>query len=225
MHILLVEKDQTSTEYDDVQKWLNQDGYTVERLTDREITISAIKTKEIEVILLDLSLFSIEVASIVGGIRAKGIKTPIFILLNSSPSIKDKVQAFDGGADGYLNKPVDLPELSVRIRALKRRYSNNRASPLLTYQDIELNPSSLTVTLKGEPVNFSRSEFNLLQKLLENVGRIVSRNSLNQCLYSWADEIVSNTLEVHVHNIRKKLGITNLIHTIRGIGYMMEKKN
>lgn len=225
MHILLVEKDRTSTEYDDVQKWLNQDGYTVERLTDREITISAIKTKEIEVILLDLSLFSIEGASIVGGIRAKGIKTPIFILLNSSPSIKDKVQAFDGGADGYLNKPVDLPELSARIRALKRRYSNNRASPLLTYQDIELNPSSLTVTLKGEPVNFSRSEFNLLQKLLENVGRIVSRNSLNQCLYSWADEIVSNTLEVHVHNIRKKLGITNLIHTIRGIGYMMEKKN
>lgn len=225
MHILLVEEDQTSTEYDDVQKWLNQDGYTVERLTDREITISAIKTKEIEVILLDLSLFSIEGASIVGGIRAKGIKTPIFILLNSSPSIKDKVQAFDGGADGYLNKPVDLPELSARIRALQRRYSNNRASPLLTYQDIELNPSSLTVTLKGEPVNFSRSEFNLLQKLLENVGRIVSRNSLNQCLYSWADEIVSNILEVHVHNIRKKLGITNLIHTIRGIGYMMEKKN
>jgi two-component system response regulator QseB len=118
-----------------------------------------------------------------------------------------------------------LNELSARIRALQRRYSNNRASPLLTYRDIELNPNSLTVTLKGKLINFSRREFSLLQKLLENAGYVVSRDSLNQYLYGWGDEVDSNTLEVHVHNIRKKLGNPHFIRTIRGIGYMVVKES
>jgi DNA-binding response OmpR family regulator len=95
---------------------------------------------------------------------------------------------------------------------------------LVTYRDIELDSSSFSVTFKGQVISFSRREFSLLQKLLENVGHVVSRNSLNQCLYGWVDEIDSNTLEVHVHNLRKKLTNTHYIRTIRGMGYMVEKE-
>jgi len=95
----------------------------------------------------------------------------------------------------------------------------------LTYHDIKLDPSSFTVTLKGQAISFSRREFNLLQKLLENVGYVVSNEALNQHLYGWGEVIDSNALQVHVHNIRKKLDNTHFIRTIRGIGYMVVKEN
>ncbi|KAF5271647.1 hypothetical protein FQR65_LT05268 [Abscondita terminalis] len=205
MRILLVEEDGSSNENDGVQKGLKQ--YEL-----------------FEVILFNLNSSEVSKLSVLYKIRAAGITIPVLILTNNQ-SAQDKIKAFDNGADDYLTKPVDLAELSARIRALQRRYSNNRASPLLTYRDIELNPNSLTVTLRGEDVSFSRREFSLLQKLLENVGHVVSRNSLNQCLYGWNDEIDSNALEVHVHNIRKKLGNSQFIRTIRGVGYMVEKEN
>ncbi|WP_339050253.1 response regulator transcription factor [Rickettsiella endosymbiont of Xylota segnis] len=222
MRILLVEEGGTSN--DGVQKGLKQYGYTVDRLTDGKVLLSSIKTETFGVILLDLNLSKVSELSVLRKIRAAGITTPVLILI-SYQSVKDRVQVLDNGADDYLTKPVDLDELSARIRALQRRFSNNRASPLLTHQDIELDPSSLSVTAKGEAINFSRREFSLLQKLLENVGHVVSRKSLSQCLYGWVDEIDSNALEVHVHNIRKKLKNTQLIQTIRGIGYRIEKEN
>jgi two-component system, OmpR family, response regulator QseB len=222
MRILLVEEDGTSN--DGVQKGLKQYGYTVDRLTDGKVLLSSIKTETFGVILLDLNLSKVSELSVLRKIRAAGITTPVLILI-SYQSVKDRVQVLDNGADDYLTKPVDLDELSARIRALQRRFSNNRASPLLTHQDIELDPSSLSVTAKGEAINFSRREFSLLQKLLENVGHVVSRTSLNQCLYGWADEVDSNAIEVHVHNIRKKLANTHFIQTIRGIGYRIVKEN
>jgi two-component system response regulator QseB len=225
MRILLVEKDGTSNENEDIQKGLKQYGYTVDRLRDGKTIVSFIKTEKFEAILLDLSLSPKFGISILREIRAEGIKTPILVL-TSYPSRKDTIQGLDSGADDSVSKAVDLKELSARIQAIQRRYSNNRASLLLTHQDIELNPSSMTVTLKGEAVNFSRREFSLLQKLLENVGFVVSRHSLNECLYGLEeDEIGSNTLEVHVHNIRKKLANPHFILTIRGVGYMIKKEN
>lgn len=224
MRILLVEEDGSSNENDGVQKGLKQYGYTVDRLSEGKILLSFIKTETFEVILLDLNLSKVSGLSVLRKIRAAGITTPVLILI-SYQSVKDRIQVLDNGADDYLTKPVDLDELSARIRALQRRFSNNRASPLLVHQDIELDPSSLSVTAKGEAINFSRREFSLFQKLLENVGHVVSRKSLNECLYGWGDEIDSNTLEVHVHNIRKKLKNTQLIQTIRGIGYRIEKES
>ncbi|WP_339050810.1 response regulator transcription factor [Rickettsiella endosymbiont of Xylota segnis] len=224
MRILLVEEDGSSNENDEVQKGLKQYGYTIDRLSEGKILLSFIKTEIFEVILFNLNSSEVSKLSVLYKIRAAGITIPVLILTYNQ-SAQDKIKAFDNGADDYLTKPVDLAELSARIRALQRRYSNNRASPLLTYRDIELNPNSLTVTLKGQDISFSRREFSLLQKLLENVGHVVSRNSLNQCLYGWNDEIDSNALEVHVHNIRKKLGNPHFIRTIRGVGYMVEKEN
>lgn len=224
MRILLVEEDGASNDKDEVQKRLKQYGYTVDRLTDGKALLSFIKTETFEVILFDLNLSNVSGLSVLRKIRAAGIRTPVLIL-TADQSVKDRIQILDNGADDYLTKPIDLDELSARIRALQRRFSNNRAAPLLTYRDIELDPSSFSVTLKGLAISLSRREFSLLQKLLENAGYVVSRDSLNQCLYGWDDEIDSNTLEVHVHNLRKKLKNTQLIQTIRGIGYRIVKES
>ena len=222
MRILLVEDDGALG--DGIQKGLKQYGYTVDWLTDGRTALSSIKTETFDVILLDLNLPSLPGLSVLREMRAAGITMPVLIL-TARHSIEDRIKGLDSGADDYLTKPFDLDELSARIRALQRRFSSNRAAPLLTYRDIELDPSSFTVTLKGLAISLSRREFSLLQKLLENAGHVVSRDSLNQCLYGWGDEIDSNTLEVHVHNLRKKLVDTNFIRTIRGVGYMAEKEN
>ena len=222
MRILLIEDDGALG--DGIHKGLKQYGYTVDWLTDGRTALSSIKTETFDVILLDLNLPGLPGLSVLREMRAAGITMPVLIL-TARHAIEDRIKGLDSGADDYLTKPFDLDELSARIRALQRRFSSNRASPLLTYRDIELDPSSYTVTLKGLAISLSRREFSLLQKLLENAGHVVSRDSLNQCLYGWRDEIDSNTLEVHVHNLRKKLVDTNFIRTIRGVGYMAEKEN
>ena len=222
MRILLVEDDGALG--DGIQKGLKQYGYTVDWLTDGRTALSSIKTETFDVILLDLNLPGLPGLNVLREMRAAGITMPVLIL-TARHAIEDRIKGLDSGADDYLTKPFDLDELSARIRALQRRFSSNRAAPLLTYRDIELDPSSFTVTLKGQAISLSRREFSLLQKLLENAGHVVSRDSLNQCLYGWGDEIDSNTLEVHVHNLRKKLVDTNFIRTIRGVGYMAEKEN
>jgi len=222
MRILLIEDDGALG--DGIHKGLKQYGYTVDWLTDGRTALSSIKTETFDVILLDLNLPGLPGLSVLREMRAAGITMPVLIL-TARHAIEDRIKGLDSGADDYLTKPFDLDELSARIRALQRRFSSNRASPLLTYRDIELDPSSYTVTLKGLAISLSRREFSLLQKLLENAGHVVSRDSLNQCLYGWGDEIDSNTLEVHVHNLRKKLVDTNFIRTIRGVGYMAEKEN
>lgn len=222
MRILLIEDDGALG--DGIHKGLKQYGYTVDWLTDGRTALSSIKTETFDVILLDLNLPGLPGLSVLREMRAAGITMPVLIL-TARHAIEDRIKGLDSGADDYLTKPFDLDELSARIRALQRRFSSNRASPLLTYRDIKLDPSSFTVTLKGLAISLSRREFSLLQKLLENAGHVVSRDSLNQCLYGWGDEIDSNTLEVHVHNLRKKLVDTNFIRTIRGVGYMAEKEN
>lgn len=222
MRILLVEDDGALG--DGIQKGLKQYGYTVDWLTDGRTALSSIKTETFDVILLDLNLPGLPGLSVLREMRAAGVTMPVLIL-TARHAIEDRIKGLDSGADDYLTKPFDLDELSARIRALQRRFSSNRAAPLLTYRDIELDPSSFTVTLKEQPISLSRREFSLLQKLLENAGHVVSRDSLNQCLYGWGDEIDSNTLEVHVHNLRKKLIDINFIRTIRGVGYMAEKEN
>lgn len=222
MRILLVEDDGALG--DGIYKGLKQYGYTVDWLTDGRTALSSIKTETFDVILLDLNLPGLPGLNVLREMRAAGITMPVLIL-TARHAIEDRIKGLDSGADDYLTKPFDLDELSARIRALQRRFSSNRAAPLLTYRDIELDPSSFSVTLKGSAINLSRREFSLLQKLLENAGHVVSRDSLNQCLYGWGDEIDSNTLEVHVHNLRKKLADTHFIRTIRGVGYMAEKEN
>jgi two-component system response regulator QseB len=218
MRLLLVEDDEALG--GTLESGLRQNGYTVDWLTDGQSAAQAIKSENFDIIVLDLGLPKKTGLSVLGELRSAGNKTPVLIL-TARDSVEDRVKGLDHGADDYLVKPFDLFELCARLRALVRR-SFSRAESIITYNDIQLNPAAHSVTFKGEDVVLSRREFTLLQKLLENVGHVISRDHLMQTLYGWEEEVDSNALEVHIHNLRKKFGV-ELIRTIRGVGYMIDK--
>ena len=196
-------------------------GYTIDWVKDGRIAMDVITSShnEFDVIVLDLGLPRVPGLEVLSYIRKKEIKTPVLIL-TAHDGVSDRVDGLDAGADDYLTKPFDLDELCARMRALQRR-SAERASPLLTYGEISLNPAAHLVQKAGEDIMLSRREFALLHKLIENAGRVISREQLNQSLYGWGENIDSNALEVHIHNLRKRFG-NKLIRTIRGVGYMAE---
>lgn len=218
MRILLVEDDELLGE--GTRKGLIQDGYTVDWVKDGAIADQALKTEKFELVVLDLGLPKLPGLSVLQNMRERGDTTPVLIL-TARESIEDRVKGLDSGADDYLTKPYDFYELLARLRALQRRFAS-RAAPLLVHEDIALDPASHTVTFRDEPVNLSRREFALLHVLLENAGRVLSREHLTQSLYGWGEEVDSNALEVHVHNLRKRFG-QDFIRTVRGIGYTIEK--
>jgi two-component system response regulator QseB len=218
MRILLVEDDELLG--DGLRTGLVQYGYAVDWLKDGVSADQALKTENFEIVVLDLGLPKMSGISVLQNLRARGQTMPVLIL-TARESVEDRVKGLDSGADDYLTKPFDLDELCARLRALQRRFSS-RAEPLLVHENITLDPAAHTVTLDGEIITVSRREFALLHKLLENAGRVLSREHLTQSLYGWGEDVDSNALEVHIHNLRKKFGQT-FIHTIRGIGYMIDK--
>jgi two-component system OmpR family response regulator/two-component system response regulator QseB len=135
--------------------------------------------------------------------------------------VPDRIRGLDGGADDYVVKPVDLQELAARLRALVRR-SHGQPLEQLVAQDVVLEPAARTVTQDGTPVALSGREFDLLHVLMLNAGRVLSREQIEQHLYSWGQEVDSNAVEVHVHNLRRKLGPA-LIVTVRGVGYALRR--
>lgn len=218
MRILLVEDDELLG--DGLRTGLIQYGYTVDWLKDGLAADQALRTENFDVVVLDLGLPKFTGITVLQNLRSRGQTTPV-IILTARESIEDRVKGLDSGADDYLTKPFDLDELCARMRALQRR-STTRAEPTLNHENIILDPAAHSVKLNGELINVSRREFALLQKLLENAGRVLSREHLAQSLYGWGEDVDSNALEVHIHNLRKKFG-QEFIHTIRGIGYMIDK--
>jgi two-component system response regulator QseB len=218
MRILLVEDDELLG--DGLRTGLIQYRYAVDWLKDGLSADQALKTENFELVVLDVGLPKMTGIEVLQNLRARGQTMPVLIL-TARESVDDRVKGLDSGADDYLTKPFDLDELCARLRALQRRFSS-RAEPLLVHENISLDPAAHAVTISGELINVSRREFALLHKLLENAGRVLSREHLTQSLYGWGDDVDSNALEVHVHNLRKKFG-QNFIHTIRGIGYMIDK--
>ncbi len=218
MRILLVEDDELLG--DGLRTGLIQYGYAVDWLKEGQAADQALKTENFDLVVLDLGLPKLSGITVLQNLRSRGQTMPVLIL-TARESVDDRVKGLDSGADDYLTKPFDLDELCARLRALQRRFSS-RAEPLLVYENIVLDPAAHTVTLNNELVNVSRREFALLQKLLENAGRVLSREHLTQSLYGWGEDVDSNALEVHIHNLRKKFG-QQFIHTIRGIGYMIDK--
>lgn len=218
MRLLLVEDDELLG--DAVKTGLTQFGYIVDWLKDGEIARKILKSENFELIILDLGLPKFSGLNLLQSIRQSGNTTPV-IILTALDSVDSRIKGLDSGADDYITKPFDLNELSARIRALTRR-SQGRADTEIHYKNIVLDPASHSVTLNNTQLNIPRREFSLLLKLLENHGQVVTREQLMQSIYSWDDDVDSNTLEVHIHNLRKKLDAT-FIRTIRGIGYMAEK--
>lgn len=217
MRILLVEDDELLG--DGLLTGLQQHNYTVDWVKDGIAAEQALAYEDFDVMVLDLGLPKRSGLEVLENLRKQGKELPVLIL-TAREAVDDKIKGLDTGADDYMVKPCDLDELAARVRALHRRKTGS-ATPKLVHGKLVLEPSSHTVKFDDELLTLPRREFALLEKLLENVGKIVSREQLLQTLYGWA-EIDSNTLEVHIHNIRKKLP-KKYIRTIRGVGYMIEK--
>jgi two-component system OmpR family response regulator/two-component system response regulator QseB len=152
-------------------------------------------------------------------VRGAGSSIPVLVL-TARDGVPDRIRGLDLGADDYVVKPVDLHELAARLRALVRR-AHGQPQECLTAQDVVLDPAAHTVRKAGELVNLSTREFDLLQALLLNPGRVLSREQLEQRLYGWGQEVESNAVEVHVHHLRRKLGPA-LVQKVRGVGYVLQ---
>jgi DNA-binding response OmpR family regulator len=153
-----------------------------------------------------------------GSCGQRGEHLPVLIL-TARDSSADKIAGLDAGADDYLTKPFDLPELQARLRALIRR-SGGAATPTLAHAGVVLEPASKRVTRDGQPVTLSAREYTLLHDLLSHKNHIRTRSQLEESLYAWGEETGSNTVEVYVHHLRKKLG-ADFIRTVRGLGYQL----
>lgn len=218
MRLLLVEDDELLG--DAVKAGLTQFGYIVDWLRDGEAARAAVKSESFELIILDLGLPKLSGLGFLQSIRQDGNTTPV-IILTARETVGDRIKGLDSGADDYMTKPFDMNELSARVRALVRR-SQGRAESVLQYRNVTLDAAAHSVYVDDVIVNVPRREFALLQKLLENSGQVLSREQLMQSIYGWDEDVDSNALEVHIHNLRKKLN-ANYIRTIRGVGYMAEK--
>lgn len=218
MRILLVEDDLLLG--DGLAVGLRQSGFAVDWVKDGEAADHALGVEAFDFVVLDLGLPRLSGFEVLARARRRGQEVPILIL-TARDATEDKVRGLDTGADDYLVKPIDIDELAARIRALTRRRAG-RSSPLLTHGEMTLDPASRLVCLKGKPVDLSAREFSLLQALLENAGRVLTRSQLEQSLYGWQEEPDSNALLVHIHHLRRKLGM-ELIRTLRGVGYMIPR--
>ncbi|MFP5380902.1 MAG: response regulator [Gammaproteobacteria bacterium] len=215
MRILLVEDDPLLG--DGLAAGLAQSGYAVDWLRDGEAAVAALSGEAFAAVVLDLGLPRRDGLSVLRWLRGRHDATPVLIL-TARDRVEDKVQGLDLGADDYVLKPFDLDEVAARLRALVRR-AHGRPEPVLALGDIELNPAARTVTRRGEAVELTGREFDLLHVLLQNAERVLTRRALEEQLYTWNDAVDSNALEVHIHHLRRKLG-SELIRTVRGVGYM-----
>lgn len=218
MRVLIVEDDTLLG--DGIRAGLSQQGYAADWVEDGNAAETAMMANQYDLVVLDLGLPKRSGLEVLRDMRAKGMDIPV-IILTARDTVEDRVKGLDSGADDYITKPFELDELTARIRALMRR-RGGRASPVVEHNNLTVDPASHTVTLGGAPVDVSPREFTILQLLLENCGRVLSRSRLEEGLYAWNDEVESNTVEVHIHHLRKKLG-AELIRTIRGVGYIIDK--
>jgi len=218
MRILLVEDDPMIGAA--VEKGLRADGHAVDWSRDGKAAETALAAEPYELVLLDLGLPRKDGLAVLKALRAGGNRVPV-IVVTARDAIADRVAGLDAGADDYLVKPFDLDELAARMRAVTRR-REGRAAPAITHGALTLDPVLHAVTLHGKPVELSAREFTLLVALLERPGAVLSRAQLEERLYGWNDEIASNAVEVHIHNLRRKLG-AEAIENVRGAGYRVGK--
>jgi two-component system, OmpR family, response regulator QseB len=218
MRILLVEDDPMIGKT--LQQALTQDGYAVDRVTDGVAAKAALDVAHdaYALVLLDLGLPRKSGLDLLRELRRGGNRVRVLIV-TARDAVADRVAGLDAGADDYLTKPFSLDELGARMRALLRR-DIHREGNVLRHGEIALDTVTHAVTQAGRPVDVSAREFALLAALLERPGAALSKAQLEERIYRWGDEVESNAVEVHVHNLRKKLG-SETIRTLRGVGYAL----
>lgn len=217
MQVLLIEDD--SALADALVQTLKNEGFTVNHLSHGKQAIATIKTELPDIVILDLGLPDIDGTEVLKLIRRESAQLPILVL-TARITLQDKVNGLDLGADDYLAKPFEVAELMARLRVFERRASSLKHAGL-NIGNVSIDSSSHQVLVKGEQIDLSRREFMLLKALMENAGRVLTRDNLESKLYSWGEEVASNTIEVHIHHLRKKLP-ENFIQTLRGIGYIIK---
>jgi two-component system OmpR family response regulator/two-component system response regulator QseB len=218
MHILLAEDDPLLG--DGLRAGLRQLGFKVDWVRDGEAAERELRAQPYAAAVLDLGLPLKDGMQVLADIRHAGVTLPVLVL-TARDAVPDRIEGLDVGADDYVVKPVDLHELAARLRALVRR-AHGAATQYLDAQDVRLDPAARTVHQAGLPVALSTREFDLLFALMLNADRVLAREQLEQHLYSWGQEVDSNAIEVHIHNLRRKLGAA-LIQTVRGVGYVLRR--
>ena len=217
MHILLIEDDNALAA--SLTTALAARGHVVNTVDRGQLGLNAVRTDTPDIVILDLGLPDMDGFAVLRQIRNKDKALPV-LLLTARDTLDDKVAGLDSGADDYLTKPFDMAELFARLRVLERRLSTTRTNEI-RIGPVALDTARTEVTLAGIPLDLSRREYMLLKVLMENAGKVLTRASLESRLYSWGEEVASNTVEVHVHHLRKKLG-ADFIHTVRGVGYRVD---
>lgn len=202
-----------------VKQNLQQQGYSIDHFDSVKTALNACAQAIYDLVILDLGLPDADGLVFLKEYRKKS-DHPV-IILTARDGIEHKINGLDLGADDYLAKPFDQTELQARIRALLRR-SHGISENVLTVNQVHIDLGSRVVKVNNEMISLPRREFNLLEVLMQNQGKVMTRYSLEQTLYSWDDDIESNALEVHIHNLRKKIS-KQFISTIRGVGYMVNK--
>ena len=214
MRILLLEDDASLGQT--LQSWLQLDGYAVDWLQRGDQAAAALATHDYHCVLLDRGLPGLDGDAVLRTLRGRGALVPV-ILITARDTLAERVQGLDLGADDYLVKPFDLEELSARLRALLRREAR-QPSATLRHGAVELDVAAKRATRDGQPVTLTAREFAVLHALMRQPRHIVSRSQLEEALYGWGDEVESNAIEVHVYNLRRKLG-HGFITTVRHQGY------
>jgi two-component system, OmpR family, response regulator QseB len=219
MRVLLVEDDDLIG--CGVEAGLRQAGFTVDWARDGHKAGLALDTTSYALVVLDLGLPRVSGMDLLKRIRDAGNDVPVLVL-TARGTVVDRVSGLEAGADDYLGKPFDLTELTARCRALLRR-AQGRSVEVIRYGDLTVNPAAQTARLAGTRVPLTSREWAILLQLLTNQGIPQSRSRLEESLYGWQQEIESNAIEVHISNLRRKLG-AKLIRTVRNIGYVVEKE-
>lgn len=216
MRILIVEDDYLIG--DGLQTGLSALGFACDWLRDGKQGLAGIGAAPYDAVVLDLGLPGMDGLAVLAAWRRAGHQEPV-LLLTARDGVHDRIRGLDGGADDYLVKPFALGEVAARLRALIRR-SSGQSATRLRHGQVEFDAAARTATLAGEPVALSARELALLELLLANKGRVLSREQIEEKLYDWAHEVESNAIEVHIHHLRKKLG-SDFIKTRRGLGYTL----
>jgi len=216
MRILLAEDDAMLG--DGLRAGLRQQGFQVDWVRDGLAALRELSLGEFQAAVLDLGLPLMDGLDVLQALRNKKIDTPILVL-TARDAVPERIKGLDLGADDYVVKPVDLYELGARVRALVRR-AHGQTQDLLICGDLQLNPAARQVIFGTETIALSTREFDLLHTLMLAIGRVLSREQIEQQLYSWGNEVDSNAVEVHVHHLRKKLK-AEVIQTVRGVGYTL----
>lgn len=216
MRLLIVEDDAMIAE--SVIEALRGLGHAVDWADDGRAGELALGNDVYDLVLLDLGLPKLDGLTVLKGYRASGGSAAV-IIMTAQDAVNDRISGLDAGADDYLIKPFDLNELDARVRDLLRRRAGN-SRPVYVHGVLTLDEVAHAVTLRVISIPLVSREFSLLRALIEEPGKIYSKAELEEKLYGWNEEVESNTIEVHVHNLRKKLGAEQIV-TIRGIGYRL----